>query len=149
SAPPDPLREGSRDLDRPIELGALSEVERAAMAEVVELGERERKRIIEMVRLGARGTLYDLLGVLPTADKKELKRAYFKLSKEFHPDRYYGRSLGTFGPWLTSIFQSVTNAFEVLSDERRRATYAARLHGDSAPPPPASGAQSQADHAAE
>jgi hypothetical protein len=143
SAPPD-----TRDLERPIALGTLTPTEAAAMAEPVALTERERQRIIEMSRLCERGTLYDLLGVLPTADKKELKRAYFRLSKEFHPDRYYNKAVGAFGPWLTAIFQKISSAFEVLSDERQRGAYAARLHGDSSPPP-TTAAQSRTEHARE
>jgi tetratricopeptide (TPR) repeat protein len=147
-APAEPLRESTRDLERVIVLGTLSAEEAAAMAEDVQLSERERQRIIELVRLTGRGTLYDLLGVLPTAEKKDLKRAYFKLSKEFHPDRYYNRRLGSFGPWLTLIFESVTRAYEVLNDDRQRGAYAAHQRGETqSGPPPA--AQSRAEHAAE
>jgi hypothetical protein len=66
---------------------------------------------------------FDLLGVPRTADKKEVKRAYFKLSKEFHPDRFYGKKLGPYGDRLAQIFQAVKSAFELLSDEKRRAAY--------------------------
>src|SRR5690606_581586 len=91
---------GDEDARPPVDLGELSAEEAAALAAPGDLGEDERRRIVEMVRRAARGTYFDLLGVLPTADKKELKRAYFRVSKEFHPDRYYGRDLGPFGPWL-------------------------------------------------
>jgi DnaJ family protein A protein 2 len=31
--------------------------------------------------------LYDLLGVQPEATEAEIKRGYYKMAKEFHPDR--------------------------------------------------------------
>ena len=58
-----------------------------------------------------------------TADVKAVKRAYFKLSKEFHPDRYFGRELGDYRDKLTKIFQAIKAAFELLSDKDRRAAY--------------------------
>jgi len=58
-----------------------------------------------------------------TADTREIKRAYFRLSKEFHPDRYFGRELGPYADRLSKIFQAVKAAFELLSDPGRRAAY--------------------------
>ena len=40
------------------------------------------------------------------ADVKEIKRAYFLLSKEFHPDRFFRRELGTFGVRIERIFRN-------------------------------------------
>jgi hypothetical protein len=66
---------------------------------------------------------FDLLGVARTADKKDIKRAYFKLSKDFHPDRFFGKALGPYAERLTQIFQALKSAFELLSDDARRAAY--------------------------
>ncbi len=66
---------------------------------------------------------FELLEVTRVADKKEIKRAYFKLSKEFHPDRYFGKNVGPYKERLSRIFQSIKAAFELLSDDTRRAAY--------------------------
>jgi hypothetical protein len=87
------------------------------------LTEQQAHRIDEVFSGLESRTAFELLGVTPDADSKELKRAYFKMSKEFHPDRFYGVSLGDYGKKLTAIFQAIKNAFEILSDEKRRAAY--------------------------
>src|SRR5690606_24671215 len=62
-------------------------------------------------------------------------------SKEFHPDRHYGKELGPFGPWLADVFKAVSDAFKVLGDNSKRAAYEATLRGDEEKP------QTRAEHA--
>jgi hypothetical protein len=71
----------------------------------------------------AKRDAYALLEVAPNADKRDIKRAYFRLSKEFHPDRFYGKKTGPYGDKLNAIFQAVKSAFELLSNDTRRAAY--------------------------
>ncbi len=66
---------------------------------------------------------FELLGVPRAADKREIKRAYFKLSKEFHPDRFFGKSLGVYADRLAQSFGAIKSAFDLLSDDARRAAY--------------------------
>ncbi|HTM21661.1 MAG TPA: DnaJ domain-containing protein [Kofleriaceae bacterium] len=107
----------------PVELGALHPAERAALAEEVDIPEEERKRIIHLRRLAHAGDYYGLLGVGPEADKREVKRAYFRISKDLHPDRYYQRKTGSFGAWVEQVFEIAARAYEVLGDPAERATY--------------------------
>ncbi len=74
-------------------------------------------------------TAFELLGLSRGADKKDVKRAYFKLSKEFHPDRFYGKKLGIYSERLTQIFQAIKAAFDLLSDDERRAAYEESVFG--------------------
>jgi curved DNA-binding protein CbpA len=66
---------------------------------------------------------YELLGVGRTADKKAVKAAYFGVVATFHPDKYYGKNLGTFKPKLERIFQRVTEAHDTLTQAKRREEY--------------------------
>lgn len=125
-------------------LGALNDEERAALDEEVELTPRQRVRVLVMRRKLAGADHFAVLGVSADTDKRALRRAYFQLSKEFHPDRYYGKHTGSFGPWLAKIFERITEAHEVLSDDKRREEYQRRRSG--APRP---GSQTKAEHAAE
>lgn len=111
---------------------ALTSEEAVAMTEQVALGEAEKLRVLEMRRTVVHADYYSLLGVAPGVTRRELKRAYYRVSKEFHPDRYYGKNVGSFGPWLAEIFEAASTAFETLSDERARDEYEAALRGESA-----------------
>ncbi len=120
---------GDRDTEElePVELGALTPDEERTLAEDVALEEREKRRIIQLMRLVAGGDYFAVLGVPRTADTRDLRRAYYRLSKEFHPDRHYKQDLGSFGPLLSVIFKTATEAFQELSDEEGRAAHLAAL----------------------
>ena len=67
---------------------------------------------------------YRILGVAPDADATAIKAAYRTRAKELHPDRNPSAHAG-------EAFSKVSEAYQVLSDPRRRAAYdrlAARVH---------------------
>jgi len=64
---------------------------------------------------------HEILGVAANADRKALRKAYFALSKELHPDRFFRRNTGAFGKRLDRIFGKIVEAYELLSDPTARA----------------------------
>lgn len=59
---------------------------------------------------------YEVLGIEKNADANEIKRAYRKLAKKYHPDMNKAAD-------AEDKFKEVQEAYEVLSDEKKRATY--------------------------
>lgn len=59
---------------------------------------------------------YDVLGVLSCADNAEIKSAYRKLARKYHPD--VNKS-----PEAIDLFKQITIAYETLSDESKRHQY--------------------------
>lgn len=70
-------------------------------------------------------SLYEVLGVAPTADEATLRRAYVALARQHHPDMSGGDA---------TRMRAVNGAWATLGDPARRATYDSGLAPRSTPP---------------
>lgn len=73
---------------------------------------------------------YDLLGVDPDADRKELRAAYFELSKKFHPDRAFGEDKAASQKKMEVVFREITKAYDTLSNAGARRAYDETIASD-------------------
>jgi tetratricopeptide (TPR) repeat protein len=62
----------------------------------------------------------ELLGIDEGSDAETLKKNYYKLAREFHPDRYFSSADPSIKDKLTSIFDAVTRAYNALKDESKK-----------------------------
>ena len=67
-------------------------------------------------------SLYDTLGVNENSTPSEIKKAYRKLAKQYHPDM--NKDAGA-----EDKFKEINAAYEVLGDEKKKSQY--DMHGDS------------------
>jgi len=65
----------------------------------------------------AKRDYYEILGVPRDATQEEIKKAYRKLARQYHPDVNPGNKEAE------EKFKEITEAYEVLSDEKKRAQY--------------------------
>ncbi|KAK6611106.1 dnaJ heat shock family protein [Botrytis cinerea] len=61
--------------------------------------------------------LYDALGIKPSANQQEIKKAYRAMALKHHPDKNKDK------PDSAEKFKEVSQAYEILSDPEKRKTY--------------------------
>ena len=91
--------------------------------EPIDLDLPRKRRILDAFYRLDSLTHYELLAVQIDADKKTIKNAYFEIVSFFHPDRYFGKKLGSFKPKLEKVFSRITEAHDVLMRPESREEY--------------------------
>ena len=61
-------------------------------------------------------SLYNILEIKPTASEQEIKKAYYNLSKKYHPDKCKDEN-------ATRKFQEINSAYQILIDDNLRRNY--------------------------
>lgn len=77
-------------------------------------------------------THYELLDVAPSADHAEIRRAYHRAARRWHPDHFAGEP-GAAAERAEGRMRLVNEAWETLGDVERRKAYDRRLRGGLAP----------------
>lgn len=66
---------------------------------------------------------YGVLGVKDTAPVNEIKRAYYKAARRFHPDMHFHSKDDTLKDKLSDIFSYIYEAYSTLTEPAKRADY--------------------------
>jgi tetratricopeptide (TPR) repeat protein len=85
--------------------------------------EATQEEIVRMARLAAESNDdYEILGLAPGATRSEIKNAYTKLAKKYHPDRYKKEANEAILTALKEIFARIRKAYESLRERAPEAS---------------------------
>jgi CheY-like chemotaxis protein/tetratricopeptide (TPR) repeat protein len=70
---------------------------------------------------------YELLDIPNDAEVSEIKKAYFRLAKDLHPDKFASNKFDDIRGRTSKVFSKIADAYQTLSDEEQRAKYDNRL----------------------
>jgi DnaJ-class molecular chaperone len=70
-----------------------------------------------------RKNYFEILGVGRNATADDVKKAYFALARDYHPDRHYNSSSAEIKNLASEIYNLITQAYETLVNEQEREAY--------------------------
>lgn len=120
-APRDAASEDAKPEPEP--QAAPSDASPAPELEDLDIAADRRKRIDDLYYALDLLDHYQVLGVNRTAPRKEIRTAYFQLSKVFHPDTMFRKKLGPYKMRMEAIFNRLTESYETLGRKKPRAEY--------------------------
>jgi curved DNA-binding protein CbpA len=74
---------------------------------------------------------YDVLRVANDAPASEIKNAYYKLARQYHPDLYRQKAEPSLQAKIETAFARVTQAYDTLREAGTRATYDSKLQAQA------------------
>ena len=72
-------------------------------------------------------TFFEVLGIERSATEQQVKEAYFRLAKRFHPDAHHDSTLSDLVDQLEAVFIRLGEAYETLKNPSARGQYEERL----------------------
>ncbi len=93
-----------------------------------------RQALLEISPRAREKNLFTRLGLAEGAGKDEVKRAFLQIARQFHPDRFASPALADLKGAVSDFFTAVNEAYEVLSDDRKRTDYLASAGGGAGNP---------------
>ncbi|HET6364999.1 MAG TPA: DUF4388 domain-containing protein [Nitrospirota bacterium] len=70
---------------------------------------------------------YQALGIKRSATAQDIKKAYFKLAKLYHPDRHFDPEMSEMKLKLEALFMRIHEAYDTLSTQAKRDQYDSTL----------------------
>ncbi len=86
-----------------------------------------RERLVSKVAAMRRMDYFDILGLSPSASREEVKRAYFALAKEYHPDKHFGSASAEIRQLAGQVYELISAAHDCLADPEERDRYTREL----------------------
>jgi curved DNA-binding protein CbpA len=95
----------------------------AALNEQVDLSDEKKREILELEAAVDTKNHFELFGLKVGATPEQLKQAFYELSRKFHPDRFFNKNIGSFRARIELVYRKLSQAYETVSDEQKRAAY--------------------------
>ncbi len=103
----------------------------ALMEQDVSLDDLFKRQLLYIHDQMKKISYYQLFGVGSKASARDVKAKYLRLSKMFHPDRFFRQNLGSWRDILDEVFRKLNTAYQTLTDEAARSAYDATLQAAS------------------
>lgn len=78
---------------------------------------------------------FEILGIPRASRDSEVKEAYFRLARRFHPDTHHDAALHDLADQIEAIFIRIGEAYDTLRNPKTRAAYEERLGSSRSAPP--------------
>lgn len=89
-----------------------------------QIDEQLRRKILADYQRIMQADYFAALGINRQCGGSEVRRAYYRLAKEYHPDRFLGSGLSReMSAKINEMFQHITEAYTVLSDPQSCSSY--------------------------
>ncbi|HEX4621075.1 MAG TPA: DnaJ domain-containing protein, partial [Myxococcaceae bacterium] len=86
-----------------------------------------RERLVSKVASMRKMDFFEILGVSTQATREEIKRSYFALAKEYHPDKHFGSSSAEIRQLAGQVYEIISTAHDTLTDPVERERYVKEL----------------------
>jgi hypothetical protein len=85
--------------------------------------ENERAAVLERIQAARNTDHYGILDVDRSADEEGIRRAYYRIARRFHPDRFRRPEFEEIIDDVEQMFSATTEAYNTLSHQNLRAEY--------------------------
>ena len=93
----------------------------------------QRRMIQEKFEQVQEANYFEIIGVGKNPTEHEVRIAYHKLAKEFHPDRFFGNLTAETKQKVEEIFGKITEAYDHLNTQEKINTYMKIMEGQMSP----------------
>ncbi len=94
----------------------------------------QREKLAAKISAMRKLDYFEILGVQQSATREDIKRAYFALAKEYHPDKHFSSASSETRAIAQQIYDLISTAHDTLTDPNERKRYVAELEsGDRKP----------------
>ncbi|TVQ77874.1 MAG: hypothetical protein EA369_08275 [Bradymonadales bacterium] len=103
--------------------------------DLLDLPENFRIEVLTHLHEIEKKNAFEVLGLHPLASESEIKQRYLKLSRSFHPDRYFRKDLGPYKRRLDLLFNHIQRAYGSIKNPHDREALVRQLkakHSSSA-----------------